>query len=150
MYRTASRSRATQSQSRRSSDAGPKHARFLVVAFRRGRDNMGRERVYRRVWAESFYDQAESRMEALAESYEYRAVLHADGTTAKSYGTVSVAEEWAATRRGHNRGADWCTASTHADREGGHDRSAVEQRNDFLETCAALGRTGNRSRCRSV
>ena len=50
-FKGASQSVAMQRAIKRTSDEGIKPAPWAIVAFRVGKDNVGRERVYRRIWS---------------------------------------------------------------------------------------------------
>jgi hypothetical protein len=141
MYRSASKSRATQNAVRTETQRGPKRARYLVVAFRRGRDNKGRPCVYRRVWTESFPDAAQSRLRWLPDSYEHALIVDARGETVYSTGPMDIVDEWNEQRKGANRDADWRTAGQHELRNLGiGGESAVADHND-LEECRERLRT---------
>lgn len=91
---------------------------WAVVAFRRGRDNRRRPRVYRRVWAFEREDHAQrQRMKLDPADYE-RIALVRDGVPVGSTGTTGIVDEWVATRQGVNRGADPWFASGYMVREG--------------------------------
>ena len=116
MYRNASRSRATQrAVVRHQEDSGP--APWLVVAFRTGRDNQGRERVYRRVWGHRTEIAASKFRNALAASYEFRAVVRAIDGRAVWTGDPWIIVRWNRTRRKANAGANWRLSATYSDRE---------------------------------
>lgn len=115
MYKTASQSRATQrAVARHQEDAGP--APWLVVAFRTGHDNQGRERVYRRVWGHRTEVAASKFRNALSASYEFRAVVRAIDSRTVWTGDPWIIVRWNRTRRQANVGANWRLSATYSDR----------------------------------
>jgi hypothetical protein len=131
VFKRAARSTMTHPESARPVSQGdkgpPLHA---VVVFRRGRDNQGRERVYRRLWSAENKVRALNRFRsqvfACAGVEHYVATLE-DGRVTASHGRRSLVDEWEATRRGLNKGADPFTASRYMSREGG---GAADYRKD--------------------
>lgn len=144
MYKRASKSRATQRQVQLESHRGPKLRHYLVVAFRVGADNHGRRRVYRRVWTETFEDEAFSRCYWLPDSYKYRCVAD-DKEVLLSEGDQAVVGEWVATRRGVNRNVHWLWGSRYMSRE--NDRAAdkaLPEANTLAKRLHEMGRLGKR------
>ncbi len=117
-FKGASESEATQRAVKRAADEGVKPAPWAIVAFRVGRDNMGRERVYRRIW--TFRDKNKA-----AQAYSAPALLGTYGHVVLCEGSCVLADggdrvlvaRWTATRKGVNAGCDPYTAAGHIYRE---------------------------------
>ena len=92
--------------------------RHAIIAFGRGRDNAGRERVYRRVFVADTERQARARWEKLPPVHE-DAVLFIWYVEAARRGVGALIEEWEDTRRGVNAGADAMRAARHQTRAWG-------------------------------
>lgn len=145
MYKRASRSRSTQTHVRQSPQARLAH--FIVVAFRQGRDNKGRETVYRRVWTSPFRDEAlRIAKNEIADSYLYCAVYEAHADLYEciySRGASDMVSAWIAQRKGVNRNADWLTSGAYADREYAHeDVQAISEANKYTSVAHNLGYKG--------
>ena len=97
---------------------------WAVVAFRRSRDNAGRQRVYRRVWAFEREDKACRRFIACDPAvYEDKRIVR-NGVPTGSTGDSPIVAEWRATRRGVNVGADPWVAAKYVARERPENRGA--------------------------
>lgn len=151
MYKRASESRAAQRTiARHEEDSGP--APWLVVAFRVGRDNRQRERVYRRVWGHRTELAASKHRNSLPVSYEFRAVVRAVDGRAVWTGDPWLIVRWHRTRRQTNIGANWRLSATYADRafrkedrgaSDEHRKLSAEERRRILEHFdAQAGRKG--------
>lgn len=113
MYKTASRSTATQrAVARHQDDSGA--APWLVVALRVGRDNQGRERVYRRIFGDRTRNKAHEHSAELTATHGFVAVIcGASGAVFSFRGDVWLVLRWHRSRRQANRGACWRTSSTY-------------------------------------
>jgi hypothetical protein len=114
------------------------------VAFRRGTDNQGRERIYRRVWAERFEDAARLRLWSLDEGngYGFAALVDRYDRVVAQWGAEGVADTWSETRRGLNRGVNWRTGCTYARREAHRGGTAIEEADDWQRTLERVVRRG--------
>lgn len=103
--------------------------RWSVVAFRRGRDNMRRPRVYRRVWTFEREDKARSRLAKLDPSIYEDVRVCFDGVPVGSRGYSPIVCLWRDDAQCVNAGADPWNASAYMTREqGGPERTTDETR----------------------
>ena len=120
-FKGASQSVAMQRAIKRTSDEGIKPAPWAIVAFRVGKDNVGRERVYRRIWSFRDKNKAASAFYRPARGvdlgrYDHAALLE-HGRPIAECGDPSMVARWCATRRGANKAANPYSASTYMHRE---------------------------------
>ena len=100
-------------------DSGPRRITHGVVAFRVGRDNQRRRRIYRRVWMDSTGPKAQRRWDGLAPVYG-DAFLLRGSKIVDIRGSGELVREWVATRKGCNLGVHPITGTRYDSREGGY------------------------------
>lgn len=107
----------------------PQSPRWSVVAFRRGRDNMRRPRVYRLVWTFEREDKARAKMAKLdPDIYEDKRVCF-NGTPVGSSMPSPIVWLWVDSADGVNANADPWSSSRYITREqGGPERTTDEVR----------------------
>ena len=88
---------------------------WAVVAFREGRDNQRRPRVYRRVWTFQNKAQALRHLAGMCTTYPCAALLH-KGAPVHDV-SHELLDRWMAERKGVNADADPWRASQYARRE---------------------------------
>lgn len=144
-------------------DRGPRVYRHAVIAFRMGRDNRRRKRVYRRVWEDTSAKITRARWASIHGSYP-DALLILDGEEVEVRGDGALVRDWQATQRGLNRGVDPVYGARYMEREfaasQGRDdvaemswagtRRAVRYRpgiDPYPDTCPGCGRDSHGGPC---
>ena len=127
MYRKSAHNAAMQSMLHRG--IGARRCDRLVIAFRRGRDNLGTMRVYRRVYTHTYEDEAQKEYARLCDAGPYGYVVIIDPETSElleAWGCEGLADEWIEQRKGVNRDVDWKSAAGYVMREVLGDKKAKD------------------------